>query len=136
MLEVWAVVLAVAARRPGRCHPAPSLAGGVPIGAVEADRGGVVVQFLDRDPIGPDGSQTERGRQAGPVGQEQLIERPSDPVVVDQLCLPGEQAEQRGVEAGRPGAQTVEGGAPERQVAHQHTDGDGRFQAAAPVGLG
>ena len=80
------------------------------------------MELFESDPERVDGTKAQRGEQARPVREEQLIERPADPVVVQELGLPSLQAEQRGVVVGRPGAQPVERLAPEGQVAHEHTD--------------
>jgi hypothetical protein len=55
-----------------------------------------------------DHPEHQLGEQAGPVGVEELLGRPPDPVVVEHLDLARGQPEQPGGERGRPLPEPVE----------------------------
>ena len=80
------------------------------------------MQLVERYAVRANRRQAERGEQARPVGEEQLVECPSDAVVAQRLWYWAIKAEQLGLEAARPLAEAVEWLAPECQVAHQHPE--------------
>ena len=81
-----------------------------------------------------DCAQHDRGQQAGPVGVEQRLQRPPDPVVVEHTHLGDAQPEQRRVVAGGPLAQPIERLAAQHQVGHHQPDRDRRRQLDPGVG--
>ena len=75
-------------------HARPGCSRGIPIGAIEGDRRGVVMELGDVDRKAPDHPQAERREQARPVGQEQLVEGAAHLVVVQAGGLARLQSEQ------------------------------------------
>ena len=61
--------------------------GGIGIGAVEGNRGGVVVQLVDVDLELPDHMGGQRQDQRRDVAAEQAIEAPADAVIVERRQL-------------------------------------------------
>ncbi len=84
LLQVPAMILREPPLRDRRGHAGARRAVRVPVGAVEGDRGGVVVQLADVDPMAADRPEAEGGEQARAVRGEQLVEGSSHPVVVEQ----------------------------------------------------
>ena len=74
-------------------------------------------------------------RKTRPVGDEQLVEGASHPVVVDEAHLAAEKAEQALVVAARPVKEAVEGLASEREVVNEHADRSGRRELAPRIGV-
>jgi len=64
------------------------------------------VQFFHLDAEVADHPKAEGGHEAGPVGQEQLVERSPDPVVVQATGLLGTEAECCRVVSPSPGPST------------------------------
>ena len=69
-----------------------------------------------------DRAEHDRGQQAGPVGVEQRLQGPADPVVVEPVDLGFGQPQQARVLAGGPLAQGVQGFAAQYQVGHHDPD--------------
>ena len=136
LLEVAAMVFGEASFGDRRADPRPRPPDGGPVGAVEGDRGGVVVQLGDVDPKPPDRADAQGREQARPVRDEQPVQGPSYPVVVEGRRLTRPQAEQPWGMSGRPGRHGIQRPAAHRQVAHQHTDHPGRLDGTPGIGVG
>jgi hypothetical protein len=84
LLEVGAVVLGVPEGDHRGGFAAARSAGRVSVDPGHADRGGVVVQLGRVYPELGDHLEHELGEQAGPVGVEQPLQRPTHPIIVDR----------------------------------------------------
>jgi hypothetical protein len=133
--QVRTVVLGMAPGRHRGADPAAPGAGRLGVGAVESQRGGVVVQLGAVDAVGADGGQAECGEQAGPIGQEQLVESAADPVVVQQGRLAGGQADKIRLVAARPRRQPIQRLPPDDKIADEHPNRPGRRQLDSLIGL-
>jgi hypothetical protein len=128
LLEVGPEVLVVALPDRRRRLPAAGSAVGVWIVAGDRDGGRVVVQLVGADAELAQHPQHGLGDQAGPVGVEQPVQRPADPVVVEQFGLAWREPEHRRVVARRPLTERVHRPVPGHDVAHQHGDHRSRGQ--------
>src|SRR5665647_2110463 len=81
----------------------------VPVSPVDRDGRGVVVQLGCVHGELTDRAEHDRGQQAGPVGVEQRLQGPPDPVVVEPVDLGLGQPQQARVVAGGPLAQAIQG---------------------------
>jgi len=91
------------------------------------------VQLAGVDAELADRPQHDRGQQAGPVGVEQRLKGPADPVVVEHPEILRAEPEQRRVEGGGPLAQAVERCTAQHQVRDDQPDRDRRRQLQAAV---
>ena len=108
LLEVGQAVLAVPEGDRRRGHAGHLAAASCLVGAVHADRGGVVVQprAVDRKPADHPGHQL--GEQAAPVSQEEPVQHPPGPVVIEQPGLARGQAQQARLVLRPPLAQRIQ----------------------------
>jgi len=122
LLEVRSVILGVPERDHRGRLTAPAGADRVAVDAMHRDRRGVVVELAGVDGELADRAEHHRGQQAGPVGVEQRLQGPPDPVIVEPADLLGGQPEQRRVVTGGPLAQAVERLTAQHQVRHDQPD--------------
>jgi len=83
-----------------------------------------------------DHREHQLGEQAGPVGVEQLLGRPTDPIVVDDLDLAPRQTEQPGGERGGPLPESVERCAAQQQIGDHQAHRGRRGQTHPDIGGG
>ena len=95
---------------------------GVGIVAGHGDGGRVVVQLGGLDAELADHSQDGGGDQARSVTVEEPVQRPADPVVVEELDLARTEPEHGGVVARRPLPERVDRPVTGHDVADQHGD--------------
>ena len=127
LFQVGTMVLVVA---PGNGQGASSATevffGSVLILAVEGDRGGVVVQLVERD-LKFANRVPDHGQHEGPqCAAKQAAQRPADAVVAEGLQLVRRQAQQVGRVAGGPLAHAVQGLTRDEEISQQHQQGFGR----------
>ncbi len=77
--------------------------------------GGLDVEVADH-------RQDRLGDQARPVGVEEPIQGPADPVVVEHFGVTRPKAEHAGVEGRRPLTECVDRTMTDHEVAHHHLD--------------
>jgi hypothetical protein len=135
LFEVGAVVFVVAE---GDARRASRLLGGslLSVGAGEGDGGGVLVQLGKLDGELPGSAHDQGGQEAGPVGPLEVVERPPDPVVVEQGGLAGMEAEGFGDPPGHPSGDGVQRLACQQEVSQQDGEGDGGRQGRRASGQG
>ena len=133
LLQVRPVILGVTPgdrRRGDAVHVLPA---GVLVGAVHADRGGVVVQPRAVDAELADHAGHQLGEQAAPVRAEQPVQHPAGPVIVQQGRLAVAQAQQGRLVGLRPLAQGIQRPVLGAQVRHDDRQDDRRVQRQARV---
>jgi hypothetical protein len=81
----------------------------------------------------PDHAEHQLHQQRAAISVEQLVQRPADAIVVEELALARAETQQRRVEPPGPVGKTVERLARHAQVAHQQADRGGGRQHDAPV---
>ena len=136
LLQIRPEVLVVTVPDRRRRLPAAGPAVGVGVGAGQGHGGGVVVQLGDVQVELVDGCQHGRGDQAGPVGVEQPVQHPTDPVIVQRGGIAGFQSQDRRVVVGRPFPEGVDRSMPGRDVGHHHSDHAGGWQPQPGVVVG
>jgi hypothetical protein len=133
LLEVRAVLLAVAVGQDWRRAPADPAAGGCAVAAAEADRGGVVVELLEPHPEAlPDG-QHELGQQRRAVRIVKAVQGATEPVVAQVLHVLRADAEHATGEAVHRLLLTVDRLALDDDRAQQHAQCAGVRDRAARV---
>jgi len=91
------------------------------------------VQLAGLDTELADRAQHDHGQKTGPVGVEQRLQGPTDPVVIERRQVAGAEPEQRRVVTTRPLAQTVERLTSQHQVRDHQPDRNRRRQLQAGV---
>ena len=108
--------------------------GGIGIGTVEGDRGGVIVQLVQVDLELCDHMGHQRQDHRGDVALKQAIETAADAVVVEGWQLSVGEPECLGSEPRGPFADAVERLAAEEHVLEQERDADRGSDPAASIG--
>ena len=134
LLEIGTVVLGVTERRRRGALAGALPAVGALVGAVQADRGGVVVQLRAVDLELGDHAEHQLHQQRRAIAVKELIQRAPDAIVVEHLALIRTEAEQSGVVALGPLGKAVERLARHAQVAHQQADRRGGRERDALIG--
>ena len=135
LLEVRPVIFVVAV---SDCHGrlAPHLATvRAAIRPGEGQGGRIVVELIERDPELPHRCQHQLRQHRRAVGVKQPVERPADPVIVEQRRFAVLQSEQVGLRALRPFDHAIDGRpAVQNNAAEQHAEGLRGVELAASRG--
>jgi len=108
LLEVGAVVFAVAPGRLGGALPPHRPTVGPPVESLKGDRGRVIVEAVQFEAELPDGTDHDLGEEGGAVGVEEGLQGPPEPVVVEEGALLKRHSEEVGSVGVGPGRNVAE----------------------------
>ena len=129
------MVLVVAVGDADRLPAADLSSGGLRVATGEGDGRGVVVELVELDVELLYGADHDGRHQRSPVRIVKAVEGTADPVVIQAIDLVRPEAEQGWYERLRPFLESIDGPAPEDDVAKQDPEGGGGLDPEAPVVL-